>query len=927
MSKVGCKTSSMKIVTNVTNVAQSNISSTTSLDSKGLSSNASSSISLPNTPNSERSPILKHSRTRSSTDPNTIPLDLITSFQAHPWFANAEKSFSNDLISVIHIRHYAIGDTIIREGTKAKAMFFIIKGVVEVTSEDDEVVYAELGKGCFFGEIGVLFQVARTTSIVAKTKCIIAQITASEFYELYKNHPVVAKAIHDEAITRFTKLKTQKEERGKKLEINLNENILSPLKSINTNDELLASASSGNIRKLSSINSHLDSYTSNDSMMNDDHSPITNFYNASTSNISNSMLINNDNDKIEIQLDYANSSDEEKSPKIVIEGNDNIPNMLDSSIKVIEQNVQNPNLGFIQRYSGRRRASVAVWADDQLSKLQQNIQLQLTNKEKAAASASPSSLSPTSPKSPKSAIATSSLTNSINQNYTEDDTTNDTSISSMDPSSIKESNKECTINNNKKNKPLSLEKNQNNSIKTVQSSTSPVENQKAKSPKKGQRSEESSDKTTPKSSSKTVNGKIQNKGSSEKPLKSSSKKSKTSSSSITSNTSIASSRLSYTKRMEEIMKQPKLGPLPFSLMKKCLSYLDYKNQFRIRRLSKIFNALVTNGKTDDFDKSSPWSNFKINESLSTHIDLSTFPKLVNDDVLDKIVSQCGNDTIKILELNRCWGISDKGCQAIGKIGSSIQTLNLLDCWDVTDNGLVSLSSTLTNLEAIDLSNCRKITNIGVIALLTNCPKLTKLSLSYCKNISSEVFTNTHIWRKIKQLNLQRCTGIFDAGFAMWKDQINNPSEDPNIPKTFQLQKLNLSDCSFLSDAAISNISQVCPNLEEISLSFCCALTDECINELITNCKMLKVLDLNYCGLAMTDNICISMSEKCQKLECIGCRGCVQITDEGIMNLLSNIPKKLKKINCSQCNNVSEKAKRLLQINGVELLNNQVLVNI
>jgi len=26
-------------------------------------------------------------------------------------------------------------------------MFFIIKGIVEVTSEDDEIVYAELGKG------------------------------------------------------------------------------------------------------------------------------------------------------------------------------------------------------------------------------------------------------------------------------------------------------------------------------------------------------------------------------------------------------------------------------------------------------------------------------------------------------------------------------------------------------------------------------------------------------------------------------------------------------------------------------------------------------------------------------------------------------------------------------------------------------------
>ncbi|KAG4104814.1 hypothetical protein H8356DRAFT_1071839 [Neocallimastix lanati (nom. inval.)] len=71
-----------------------------------------SSVSLPSTPKNDiDSPKIKHTRARSSTDPNTVPIDLISSFQAHPWFANAEKTFSNDLIQVIHIRYYSIGDT------------------------------------------------------------------------------------------------------------------------------------------------------------------------------------------------------------------------------------------------------------------------------------------------------------------------------------------------------------------------------------------------------------------------------------------------------------------------------------------------------------------------------------------------------------------------------------------------------------------------------------------------------------------------------------------------------------------------------------------------------------------------------------------------------------------------------------------------
>jgi len=96
------KNNQMKIVTDFS-------SESISLELK-IESN-SSSISLPNTPSDSESPKVGHTRTRSQTDPSTIPIDLISSFQAHPWFANAEKTFSNDLIQVIHIRYYSIGDT------------------------------------------------------------------------------------------------------------------------------------------------------------------------------------------------------------------------------------------------------------------------------------------------------------------------------------------------------------------------------------------------------------------------------------------------------------------------------------------------------------------------------------------------------------------------------------------------------------------------------------------------------------------------------------------------------------------------------------------------------------------------------------------------------------------------------------------------
>jgi len=809
------KSNQMKIVTDFSDESLS-------LESKTFNT---SSVSLPNTPNSDTgSPRIKHARTRSSTDPNVIPLDLISSFQAHPWFANAEETFPNDLIRVIHIRNFSIGDTIIKEGTKAKAMFFIIKGIVEVTSEDDEIVYAELGKGCFFGEIGVLFQVARTSSVVAKTKCIIASINASEFYELCEKHPKVAKAIHDEAIDRYTDLKTQKEERGKQLKVSINENMFSPLKSVSSDEDLLKSSTS-NIKRMSIMNINSESRNSNSSLLNNGIETINT--NTNDTNKANNEIAN-ESSEMSVDSSLKNTTTEEDlhSPKLVV-SNDSSVSLLDPSMKVVEQNTpspQNPNLGFIQRYSGRRRASVAVWADDQLSKLQQNIQNQLNNKEKSQTeSNAPTNLSISS---------TAHITSSINNALKKDSTSESSSVYSS----------------------LSLISKEKESLTQ--------------------------------SKKQSINQKI--------------------------------------SEIKKIEKQPYLGPLPIDLMKRCISFLDYKNQFRIRRISKIFNIIITNGNSSDITDPK-WIDYDLNPPLSTSIDLSTFPKLINDNVLKTILSACGDGIIEDLSLHRCWGVTDVGCKAIEDIGSEIRNLNLLGCWDITDNGLISLSSNLPNLEFIDLSNCRKITNLGIISLLQNCPRLSKISLSYCKNLSSDLFANSLIWRKVTQLNLQRCTGIFDAGFAFWKDQLNKEKDDSSIPDYFHLKKLNLSDCSFLTDAAINSIADSCIELEEISLSFCCALTDECILNLLKKCKELKILDLNYCGLAVTDEICNIIANECKNLTSLGFRGCVQITDEGIKTLI-NSKSKLKKINCSQCSNITNESKKLLQDKGIELLNNQLLID-
>jgi CRP-like cAMP-binding protein len=80
----------------------------------------------------------------------------------------ANDEFIDSLVTAMKPRVFVDGAYIIRKGEMGKAMFFNLKGIVEVISEDGnyrldkgETVQNVMGEGSFFGEIGVLYSVPR----------------------------------------------------------------------------------------------------------------------------------------------------------------------------------------------------------------------------------------------------------------------------------------------------------------------------------------------------------------------------------------------------------------------------------------------------------------------------------------------------------------------------------------------------------------------------------------------------------------------------------------------------------------------------------------------------------------------------------------------------------------------------------------------
>jgi F-box/leucine-rich repeat protein 7 len=143
-----------------------------------------------------------------------IPLELAAAIRAHPLFVQAvqdvhsesSESFIKDILDIVQLRGFKANSIIIQQGDIGKAMYLIVNGTVSVKSGDDEMLFAELSRGAFFGEIGVLFDRERTASVVASSRVLLAIIQKSDVDIILTKHPNIAHMVKKEAENRLQQL-------------------------------------------------------------------------------------------------------------------------------------------------------------------------------------------------------------------------------------------------------------------------------------------------------------------------------------------------------------------------------------------------------------------------------------------------------------------------------------------------------------------------------------------------------------------------------------------------------------------------------------------------------------------------------------------------------------------------------------------------
>jgi len=109
-------------------------------------------------------------------------------------------------------RPYDPGESIINYLNNADTAFFLVSGEARVTIyslSGKTVSFNELSQGEVFGEYPAIVGGSRSASVEARTRCLVASISASAFREILKNEPTVTLALLAKFVSKIRSLTTR----------------------------------------------------------------------------------------------------------------------------------------------------------------------------------------------------------------------------------------------------------------------------------------------------------------------------------------------------------------------------------------------------------------------------------------------------------------------------------------------------------------------------------------------------------------------------------------------------------------------------------------------------------------------------------------------------------------------------------------------
>ncbi|MEP6961807.1 MAG: cyclic nucleotide-binding domain-containing protein, partial [Acidobacteriota bacterium] len=146
--------------------------------------------------------IMQRNKTlKAQLDANYRKRALDDHLRSVPMFTSLTAEFIETLRDRVELIRYNKGDAIVRQGDIADAFYLVRIGFVKVTEKhsDGELVLAYLGRGGYFGEMGLLGEGRRTATCTALDHVEVVRIYADDFHRMMQAFPDVRRQLEEVA--------------------------------------------------------------------------------------------------------------------------------------------------------------------------------------------------------------------------------------------------------------------------------------------------------------------------------------------------------------------------------------------------------------------------------------------------------------------------------------------------------------------------------------------------------------------------------------------------------------------------------------------------------------------------------------------------------------------------------------------------------
>lgn len=851
------------------------------------------------------------------TTHNGMPLDLLDRLRSFPLFMSAPEEFLSAVATHLRPQLHTARDYILTEGENAKAMYWLVRGAVAVTSRDGESTYAELKPGAFFGEIGILMNIPRTATIIARTRCLLVVLTKEALQRELPKFPEVERAIREEAEERLTVLYKKKREREAGAPVRIG-GVKRHVDEDGDVDVQGGGAASNGLRAASQGLTPGGQW-------------------ASASALGN-VAVHIRQLLKELPL-FANLPAE----NLHFLGLSATPCQYDPFTKIVRQGSQGREIYFIVR----GEVEVVDDADPAQEKVKARLRRGQYFGEVAGLSLAPKrtatvrsvtyveclviggdALSELWKKCPAE-IRTQLETTARNRMDTDDNhdammlehssvptITQTQTPDSMDITETLQSTTNLTITRPKSPlipaAPTIIEHNVEpfdpdpylpadfSAMARSTSRRGSLAPPAPQTPSSGSPTEEK-----PSSSPFTIT-----------PAASPGSKSK--------HATTPPENFTAYKKIRILAREPSrfnVGRFDDDILLQIFAHLDLPSLMRLRSVSTHWSRTLST-----------------HPSLCQTLNLAPYNRLINDAVLIHSICPFVGHRPQTINISNCFHISDSGFTALASLcGGNTKHWTMKSVWDITAPAILDMSNRAKQLQSIDLSNCRKVSDtllarvVGWVVpefhpayhqpppqpdpanpnaprfiaaphpsmyppagTIIGLPHLNRITLSYCKHVTDRTMSHlaAHASKRLTHLDLTRCTTITDAGFQSW-----------SMTRFPLLTSLVLADCTYLTDSSIVFLTNAAKNLHYLDLSFCCALSDTATEVLSLGCQSLRGLKLSFCGSAVSDSSLRAVGLHLLELRELSVRGCVRVTGQGVEAVVEGCGG-LERLDVSQCKNLA-----------------------